>query len=275
MLKQRLITALILIPIFVLLIFFLPQKYFLVLTLGLVFMGAWEWSRLLGVKPFLLRLCYPVLMMGLIPLFLFLNVQITLLIALVWWSMAFVLVIMYPNGSQLWGKSIFWRGLMGFFVLIPAFRALNFLRDTDIFGINHGPYVLLYLFVIIWGADSGAYFAGKKFGKRKLAPQVSPGKTYEGMIGALLTTLILSPGLCLLYVKPYPEMYMVITLVIVTVLFSILGDLFESMLKRNVGIKDSGRLIPGHGGLLDRIDSLTAAAPIFALGCILMLKIFH
>jgi phosphatidate cytidylyltransferase len=257
MLKQRLITALILIPIFVLLIFFLPQKYFLVLTLGLVFMGAWEWSRLLGVKPFLLRLCYPVLMMGLIPLFLFLNVQITLLIALVWWSMAFVLVIMYPNGSQLWGKSIFWRGL------------------TDIFGINHGPYVLLYLFVIIWGADSGAYFAGKKFGKRKLAPQVSPGKTYEGMIGALLTTLILSPGLCLLYVKPYPEMYMVITLVIVTVLFSILGDLFESMLKRNVGIKDSGRLIPGHGGLLDRIDSLTAAAPIFALGCILMLKIFH
>jgi phosphatidate cytidylyltransferase len=104
---------------------------------------------------------------------------------------------------------------------------------------------------------------------------VSPGKTLQGLAGALVITVLLSAGLRWMYPKPYPDELIVIALGVVTILFSVLGDLFESMLKRNAGMKDSGSLFPGHGGLLDRIDSLTAAAPIFALGSILMLKIFH
>jgi phosphatidate cytidylyltransferase len=154
-------------------------------------------------------------------------------------------------------------------------RAVNELHDTNLFGAGHGAYALLFLFVLIWGADSGAYFAGKAFGKTKLLPRVSPGKSWQGLFGGLLLTGLISPALFWILPTPHPRFFVVLTLCWITVLFSVLGDLFESMLKRNVGLKDSGRLFPGHGGLLDRIDSLTAAAPIFALGSLVMLKIFH
>jgi phosphatidate cytidylyltransferase len=274
MLNQRLLTALILIPIFILLLLKLSPMGFIYLITFFVMLAAWEWSALMGIKPILLRLCYPVFVFGILNVTWFVNSEMTLLFALMWWSMALALVLLYPTGGSVWGKGFVLRGLMGLCVLVPAWRALIYLR-IDLLGVDRGPYILLYLFALIWGADSAAYFAGKKWGKNKLASQVSPGKTLQGLAGALVITVLLSAGLRWMYPKPYPDELIVIALGVVTILFSVLGDLFESMLKRNAGMKDSGSLFPGHGGLLDRIDSLTAAAPIFALGSILMLKIFH
>lgn len=269
MLKQRLITAAILIPIFVALILKLPPKDFAYMTIAFVLLGAWEWSSLMGIKTKTMRVGYPVLVSGFLFLSIFISTPAVLLCGFVWWLLAFILVLLYPKTSAIWGKGVLLRGLMGLFVFIPTFRALNFIRD------NQSAYMVLFLFVLIWGADSGAYFAGKLWGKNRLAPQVSPGKTWQGLLGALLITVCIAPFLLYLLPEPQPPVWALILLALVTVLFSVLGDLFESMLKRNVGMKDSGTLFPGHGGLLDRIDSLTAAAPIFALSSLLLLKIFQ
>lgn len=270
MLKQRILTAAILIPIFVALLLWLPPLPFNCLMVAFVLLGAWEWSNFMGVKRKLARLAYVLIVFGLLPLAF--ATSLVLCSAFMWWLLAFVLVCFYPKMSGVWSKSIVLRSLMGVFVFVPTFCALNFIRHTDIFGANQGPFLLLFLFVLIWGADSGAYFAGKQWGKHKLAPSVSPGKTWEGFAGALLTTVLVAAIGMSYEILPQASWAALMLLSVVTTLFSILGDLFESMLKRNVGLKDSGTLFPGHGGLLDRIDSLTAAAPIFALGCLLILK---
>jgi phosphatidate cytidylyltransferase len=157
--------------------------------------------------------------------------------------------------------------IYGVLALAPCWAALVLLHNSD----PSGPGIVLFLLVLVSAADTGAYFAGHRFGRRKLAPNVSPGKTVEGVWGglgaaalaALLGALVLRiQGLQLL---PF------LLLCLITVLASVLGDLFESMMKRQHGVKDSGQLLPGHGGLLDRIDSLTAAAPVFGLGMIWLL----
>jgi phosphatidate cytidylyltransferase len=275
MLKQRVLAALVLIPLFLALLFKLSPFGFGVFTIILVMLAAWEWSGLMGIKPFILRLCYPIFVYGVTSVVVYIPIQYMLLIGVIWWLFALMLVMRYPNASGVWGKSLMWRGVMGLFVLLPTWRALNYIRDTDLYGTNNGPYALLFLFLLIWGADSGAYFAGKIWGKTKLAPEVSPGKTRQGLIGALCTTVIIAPLFYYLVPDADVNVIAVILFCVITVLFSVLGDLFESMLKRNVNLKDSGRLIPGHGGLLDRIDSLTAAAPIFTLGSLCVLKMFH
>ena len=125
----------------------------------------------------------------------------------------------------------------------------------------------MYLFLLVWGADSGAYFVGRKFGRKKLAPNVSPNKSVEGLYGGVVTSMLIVIAVALLYLEmTWPELILFLTLSVITVFSSVLGDLFESMIKRRAGIKDSGRILPGHGGVLDRIDSLLAAAPIFAAG---------
>src|SRR5690606_16951319 len=116
-----------------------------------------------------------------------------------------------------------------------------------------------------WAADIGAYFSGKTFGRRKLAPQVSPGKSWEGLFGGLLTSLLITLAVGLYRGWPVTEMVLALAGAALVVLISVVGDLTESMFKRSSGIKDSSQLLPGHGGVMDRIDSLTAAIPVFAL----------
>ncbi|MES2217969.1 MAG: phosphatidate cytidylyltransferase [Pseudomonadota bacterium] len=275
MLKRRLITAAVLIPIFVLLVLKLPPLGFAILTSIFTLIGAWEWSGLLGLKDFLPRLCYPIFICGILSIPVYVTLEWVMLGALIFWLLALVLVVRYPKATHYWGNSLVVRSLMGCMVFVPTLRALIYLRSSDIFGANNGPSVVLFIFVLIWCADSGAYFAGNLWGKTKLAPAVSPGKTWQGLAGALAAALLLAPILMWLLPAPQPALPVLILLTIITVGFSVLGDLFESMLKRNVGLKDSGGIFPGHGGLLDRVDSLTAAAPIFTLGCLLMLKLFH
>ena len=266
MLKQRILTALILIPLFLALLFWTPPLGFGLVTLALTLLAAWEWAGLMELKKTSSRALYVILITLLLGAALRISIVTILGVAVFGWIMATFLVVSYPKPYSFWEKkSKIARGIMGIFVLIPCWVSLNFIRNVP-----EGSLILLFLFVLIWGADSGAYFMGKFFGKKKLLPLVSPGKTWEGFYGALLTTLVIALIALTLSEVPSSMWIGAITLSLVTVLFSIIGDLFESLLKREAGVKDSGRLLPGHGGILDRIDSLTAAAPIFAAGALFL-----
>ena len=146
---------------------------------------------------------------------------------------------------------------------------------TALYAVWHSsPWWLTYLFLLVWGADSGAYFVGRKLGKRKLAPTVSPNKSVEGLYGGIATTVVIMLVVQHFYLDlTVIQLILFLILSIITVFASVLGDLFESMIKRRAGIKDSGRVLPGHGGVLDRIDSLLAASPIFATGMYVLVKL--
>jgi len=262
MLVQRIITAIILIPLTLLALYYLSQFAFALLTAFIALGGAWEWSHLMQLQQRSQRWLYLMLMaFAFILGGLFIPVTLIFISAFIWWLFASMLIIFYPRASKWWSESVFIRGLMGIFVLLPCWVSINFIREQQ-----HGFLALLFLFVIVWGADSAAYFVGKKWGKHKLAPSVSPGKSWQGLIGALIMTVLIAGVTLSLCQIPFSIWPWAILLSLVTVLFSVVGDLFESMMKRAACVKDSGRLIPGHGGLLDRIDSLTAAAPVFVFG---------
>ncbi len=261
MLKQRILTALILIPIFILLVLFLSPQAFYLLTAAIMLWGAYEWSFFMGIKKFPISLLYPLFTIVVLCIAYLFPITPILYLTLAWWLIASSLVIRYPKNAPRWGTGATLRGLMGLLTLVPCWLAVNYIRNYP-----NGISILLFLFVLIWGADSGAYFAGRKWGKHKLIREVSPGKTWEGFFGALLTTVLIALCGLVIFKIPYAARPIALMWAMLTVLFSIMGDLFESMMKRQAGLKDSGHLLPGHGGILDRIDSLTAAAPIFALG---------
>ena len=157
------------------------------------------------------------------------------------------------------------QGLVGILVLQPMWIALVTLHGSGALGAE----LLLYLMVIVWGAESGAYMAGRLWGRTRLVAQISPGKTWEGCYGAIAATLLISGAGVWWFGFKGTMVVGFVLLSVATVLFSIVGDLWESLLKRRRGVKDSGQILPGHGGILDRIDSLTAAAPVFCLGMML------
>ena len=173
--------------------------------------------------------------------------------------MAIMLIISYPESKSAWqSKSV--KLVIGWLILIPAWAGLTSIRMHE-----YGSIFLLYLFSIVWVADIAAYFFGRWFGRHKLAPKLSPGKTWQGAIGGFMMVAILA--LVVGWSTGMPSFHLLGMLVVslIVSIFSIFGDLLESMFKRERGIKDSSNLLPGHGGILDRIDSLTAAAPIFAM----------
>lgn len=258
MLKARILTASVLIPIVLLAVFYLPSFWFCLISALILLAGAWEWTNLMGLKRTSARFAYLALLGFLFFYALFIPVQLIFIAAVIFWLLATVFIVLYPRARFFWSYGIIARGVMGIFTLLPCWIAINVTREED------GSWPLLFLFLFIWGADSAAYFVGKKWGKTKLAPHVSPGKSIQGLLGALLFTVLLSIGIAYWMDLPPARWGWVMLLGLLTVIFSVIGDLFESMLKREVGLKDSGALLPGHGGLLDRIDSLTAAAPVFA-----------
>ncbi|MBJ7221897.1 MULTISPECIES: phosphatidate cytidylyltransferase [unclassified Brenneria] len=282
MLKYRLITALILIPIVIAALFLLPPVGFTLVTLAVCMLAAWEWGQLAGFASYGQRLWLAILCGFLLALMLLTlpayhysihvpQVSAALWVSLAWWLIALFLVLFYPASAALWRHSRVLRVVFGVVTIVPFFWGMVALRQYN-YDVNSfiGAWWLLYVMLLVWGADSGAYMFGKLFGKRKLAPKVSPGKTWEGLIGGLITSAVIS----LLFSRYAPLTVASSTLLvcsIVAVLASVLGDLTESMFKREAGIKDSSHLIPGHGGVLDRIDSLTAAVPVFSC---LMLLIF-
>ena len=282
MLKSRLITAFILIPIVIAALFLLPPVGFALVTLAVCMLAAWEWGQLAGLatrnqRIWLAILCGLLLAAMLLtlpeyhPFSTAWQVEYALGASLIWWLAALVLVLCYPQSAAFWRRSSALRLLFGVLTIMPFFWGMVTLRQHE-YSLNHftGAWWLLYVMLLVWGADSGAYIFGRAMGKHKLAPKVSPGKTWEGLVGGLLTSAVIS----WLFGKYAPLNAVPMSLLlcsVIAVLASVLGDLTESMFKREAGIKDSGNLIPGHGGILDRIDSLTAAVPVFAC---LMLLIF-
>ena len=175
------------------------------------------------------------------------------------WLMAIKWVSHYPNATQAWyGKGLYAIGMV---MLLAAITAIYYLWALS-------PWWLLYVFVLVWCADSGAYFVGRKLGKRKMSPHVSPNKSVEGLIGGLATGTIVVLAVTFGLHSDWSALAigLFLLLSLMTIVISVFGDLFESMLKRHAGVKDAGRLLPGHGGILDRIDSQISAMPIFALG---------
>lgn len=261
MLKQRIITALILMPI-ALGGFFLLQGGDFALFIGLVVsLGAWEWARLAGLEAQPLRLAYAAVIAGaLMVLHLMPDLAPWVLGAsVIWWGVATWLVLTYPRSSELWASAAC-RLLIGVLVLLPAWQGLILLKHWSM-----GNWLILSVMVLVWAADIGAYFSGRAFGKRKLAPQVSPGKSWEGVYGGLAVSLAIVVAVGLYRDWSLGQVLIGVLGGALVVMASVIGDLTESMFKRRSGIKDSSNLLPGHGGVLDRIDSLTAAIPLFAV----------
>ncbi|MBD9356138.1 phosphatidate cytidylyltransferase [Methylomonas albis] len=295
MLLKRILTALVLAAVVVTAVLLLPTLYFSLFIAVVTLIAAFEWMALTDVNTltrkilFVLFLIVP--MLGVT----YWTVLLELLSeamewpeikdysdALEWFVIApvlfwvLIMVLLRKAGPQM--LSIEFKSRLktfsGWLVLLSAWMFLSKLRAY------YGPGMVLYFLILIWAADISAFFAGKKWGKDKLAPEISPGKTVQGMYGALVSALICSIGLRVYYgfdafQGEQPELAVLMTidlaiLSILTVLISIYGDLFFSLIKRKKGVKDSGTLLPGHGGILDRVDSIIAAAPFFYAGIILI-----
>lgn len=273
MLKQRVITAVIMILVLGAGIVFLPLQGLMVLLGLVVLLAAWEWAELAGLTAPVYKLVFVVTCAALMYA---LSVYTQLLgnfqsdrlqdilgVACAWWAIALLWVKGYPASAVLWRTSAV-RIVMGFLVLVPAWAALLYLRLH-----LHGVFMIFILIALVAAADIGAYFSGRAWGRAKLAPSVSPGKSWAGFWGGLACSALFAYGCWLLLGNSRMALSTVMAVAVVTALASVLGDLVESMVKREQGVKDSGSILPGHGGMMDRLDSLCAAAPVFALSLML------
>lgn len=275
MLKQRIITALILAPLMVGGIFFLPIEQFAYFIGFIVTVAAWEWANLAGYTSQPVRFGYAALVAISVALVAYFGHQfeglsmVILSVGAAWWLFACFLIMQYPQKIALWqAKPV--RALMGFLVLVPMWVGFMTLK-----GQEYSSLIIVYVMLLIWGADTGAYFAGKTWGKAKLAPSVSPGKSWAGFWGGLATTGIIAV-IFLLSINHWlrsvtaNDFMMLVIITAITAVISVMGDLLESMMKRHRGIKDSSQLLPGHGGVLDRIDSMASAVTVFAFLMVLL-----
>lgn len=268
MLRLRIITALCMAAIFLPALFLMPSMLFSIATVPLVLVAGWEWSRLVKIRSVIARIGYLLLIvmtlfaaslwLGLPDTFDPQRAQQLLLVAVGVWAFIFLWIQGYPSSAILWSARPI-LGLLGLMLL-----GFTWIAIVTILNYQSGQWLLLLAIVIIVLADVGGFFAGKYFGKHKLAPIISPGKTWEGFVGGLLLEGVLV-GSLVWYLSDHVTVLGLSLLVIPVALYSVLGDLFESMIKRHSGVKDSGRLLPGHGGVLDRIDGVMAALPMFCL----------
>jgi phosphatidate cytidylyltransferase len=273
MLKQRIITGTLLGLGAILLIVGASPLLFVGSLALATLLACWEWADLAGISSATGRLLYCALSAAIMAVLFFcaglfgtqpqsIWIVVVLGLAAAWWIVALLCVATFPASGRWWG-AVVTRALIGWLVLLPAWFAFMYLRVQA-----HGEWLILFMLALVAAADIGAYFSGTRFGRNKLAPAVSPGKSWEGFFGGLACSVLLA---VMVWYCTHQQLALGawLTVVVVTVLASILGDLAESMVKRYRGVKDSGSLLPGHGGVMDRLDSISAAAPIFALGLLL------
>lgn len=285
MLLSRILTALVLFIVTVASLFLLPATYFSLFIAVVALLGIWEWADLTGFVNFLPKLLFLLAMIAPM-LFIEFWVQVLELLSIatdwpeiknysgilewlvigptLFWIIMMMLIRKVPDQLLKLELKPRYKAFIGWFLLFSAWMFLNKLR------LFYGIEMVLYFLLLIWAADIAAYFVGKKFGREKLVEPISPGKTVEGMYGALIAGFVCGVILSLYYGYPVLIAADFVLLSVLTVLVSIYGDLFFSLVKRQKGVKDSGTLLPGHGGVLDRIDSVVAAIPFFYAGILLI-----
>lgn len=258
MLTTRIVTALIFGSAVIAAVFLLPAVYAAAAFAILWALGAWEWSGLGGWRRGA-RIFYAALVLAVLLIVLLLPglspraSTVAVVIALAWWATAFVVVLRYPVYVP---EPVIM--LAGLTALIPSWMALSYLLAAP-----QGAALAFTALALVWSADVGAYAAGRTMGRVKLAPRVSPGKTWEGLAGGVLLAAIVAWFAALLMGWPLAPL---VAIGVATALISVVGDLTVSVFKRQSGLKDTGTLLPGHGGVMDRIDSLVAALPVYLLG---------
>lgn len=276
-LRQRVITALIIGCLFLTLVLEVNLVAFEVVLAAVFLIAAWEWSALAGLHFHWQRIVYLVLMLVVAVLLQhfgaiiylplshrmvlpdFAAVRVLMQCAVGFWILALLAVLTYPASKRIWGNHTV-RALIGYLLLLPAWAGLVVLKQQ-----HPGGLLVLWVVAIIALADIGAYFAGVAFGSHKLAPAISPGKSWEGVAGGLIANLLFAAGLYFYLGLSSAEFCILVIVHAMVTMASVVGDLFESMIKRHQGVKDSGTLLPGHGGILDRIDGWLAAVPVFTL----------
>jgi phosphatidate cytidylyltransferase len=262
-LRTRVLTAVVLAAILLGILLGLPPWATVAAMAILVLAGAWEWSAFLQLPGTAPRIAYVLLVALLLGLAWRVSATAaarSLLLggAVAWWLIALLWVALAPQRVAPWSAA-----LAGILALVPAWLAMAWLRVEA----PRGAEWVLFAFVLVWVADIGAYFFGRRFGRVRLAPTVSPGKTWEGVLGAVAVSALVAVAGAAWFAVP---LAVFLPLCLTAVGFSIVGDLTESLLKRFAGLKDSGHLLPGHGGVMDRIDSLTGAAPVLLFGLTLL-----
>ncbi len=267
MLIYRIITALILIPLVLLGIFYLTPVPMALISSALFLLAGWEWAGLVGMIEKSKRIGYLLILFVEMFFLIWIPTWVVLGTASVVWLIMLYYLFHPDKFADNWKASQAWQAPLGIWILGSSWYALNI-----IYNLPFGKYYFLLMLLFIWSADIGAYFVGRLWGKHKLAPHISPGKSIEGAIGGMMTALMVA-AICghFFYIALDIHYLNLMCLAFVTSWVSILGDLSESLIKRQAGVKDSGNLLPGHGGLLDRIDSLLSVAPIFAVLLLLLL----
>ena len=277
MLKQRIITAIILALIFITATVFLSSFSYSLFVTIVVLAASWEWCAFIGLAKQVAKVSYLATLgsmiialyffLGIVPESLVINsyrAGIILGLGILFWVLTFFMLKDYPSNSDRWNnKSKI--ALMGLMALIPTWVGI-----VQIKYLNPQGFLLLGMVVMVAAADIGAYFVGKRIGKNRLAPSLSPNKTWEGVMGGFAACLLV--GILLIWLLhsylitlSNGQILILVLLSLVVMLFDVIGDLLESMLKRNRDLKDSGKILPGHGGILDRVDGLLAVTPIFVL----------
>jgi phosphatidate cytidylyltransferase len=266
MLIKRIITGFVLGVLVTSGVLWLPQNGFNLLTTLIIMVAAWEYIGFWENKNYVKRLGFLLFFLFLYSVFSLFATKAILIFGGLWWLMVPFFLWYYALDKRKYFTNTLDQWLVGVMIFMPCLFGLIELQE------KFGAKFLLYLLAIICAMDIGAYFAGRFFGKHLLAVQISPKKTFEGLLGGLFFALIIAYSGVFLFIPSGSIIYKIsfLLLIIITCLWSVIGDLFESMLKRQVGIKDSGKILPGHGGVYDRIDSLTAAIPIFVLGFLLI-----
>lgn len=264
MLRARILTAVVVLCLFLTALLYLPAIFWMILLLALTVTGSWEWSKLarFSVSHSIVYLLLTTMLAGELLFVLsqavvadpyttsFLSFYIA---SLIFWT----LIVPYLLKSRYPIRNPLLLALTGWLVLLPTSFALYQLRAID-------PLLLLGFMAAIWISDTAAYFTGRAFGKHKLAPNISPGKTWEGVAGALAAVAVYAliwSGIA----GEAPHVKFLLPLLLILAMMGIIGDLFESLMKRHADVKDSGNILPGHGGILDRIDALTSTLPIAVL----------
>ncbi len=268
MLKQRVMTAAILIPLVVLAVLNTSTSTIQWILALFVLLAAWEWFEVIGLStiPKKTIAFLSLISIGVVT-HLYVSANEIILIALLLWAAFAGLVIVFANKAlpdsvmRLFTSSIL-ASILAIVTLIAFFQTAVLLHQVPEFG----PRLMLFVMVAVWLADTGGYFAGKRWGKHRLAPMISPNKTWQGVAGAMFLVIVGSLLAYLALLNGPISLLEWLVLIVITALFSIIGDLVESVFKRSHDVKDSGNLLPGHGGVLDRIDSLLAAIPVFVIG---------